>query len=151
MTDTRSSHYHAERDLLPLDLGGAYVHHEPGPIHYYRDDVEITAEEYAAAVAAKIPEGLAVISPSLTMDYATGITTIVTPASLAGRTMCGLVVQHLGDHWECSIELVETEGPWAVMRSDQGPKLVQCERCLFRVPEADMEDSCVCVDCAAYD
>lgn len=102
------------------------------------------------------------------MDYATGITTIVTPASLAGRkvvavdarpcgyptsagTMCGLVAQHLGDHWECSIELVETEGPWAVMRSDQGPKLVQCERCLFRVPEADMEDSCVCVDCAAYD
>ena len=61
------------------------------------------------------------------------------------------VVVHLGDHWECSIELVETEGPWAVMRSDQGPKLVQCERCLFRVPEADMEDSCVCVDCAAYD
>lgn len=33
----------------------------------------------------------------------------------------------------------------------EGPKLVQCERCLFRVPEADMEDSCVCVDCAAYD
>lgn len=161
-----SPHYHAVRGLLPMDLGGAYVHYEPGPITYYRDDVEITAAEYLAATGRQ--EDAVIVSPSLTMDYTTGIATIVTPASLAGRrvvavdgrscgyptgadTTCGLFSGHWGNHWECSIELVETEGPWAMLRQKGAGSLIQCERCLFWVNHSDMDDTCVCVDCARED
>lgn len=72
------------------------------------------------------------IEPTLQKNYETGAVTILNPPELAGRTvvavdgwpcamttqdgLCGLIRGHKGDHWNCSHDLVEQEGPWAIVR-----------------------------------
>lgn len=76
------------------------------------------------------------MSPTLTKDTETGVITIVEPERLAGRqvvavdgipcgkrydewhhaSMCGLVAGHRHECWQCATELVEREGPWAVVQ-----------------------------------
>lgn len=73
-----------------------------------------------------------VIQPTLQKDSDTDTVTIVSPPEWAGRevvrvegwpcaqpigtrSICGLIRGHRGPHWECSIELVEESGPWAVV------------------------------------
>jgi hypothetical protein len=72
------------------------------------------------------------IVPTLHEDYDNHRITIVSPESLAGREVvavdgwpcgaltsfgkCGLILGHKGLCWDCSPELIETAGPWAIRK-----------------------------------
>jgi hypothetical protein len=73
------------------------------------------------------------ITPTLREEYDPRRTIIVSPESLAGREVvavdgwpcdaecalgrCGLVRGHKGLCWDCSPELIETDGPWAIRKA----------------------------------